>query len=56
MVIKGSEKRALYDAESLAFRLGVMLKEARIEANLTQEELAEKTGTKKVISLELKEA
>jgi HTH-type transcriptional regulator / antitoxin HipB len=44
---KGSEKRALYDAESLAFRLGVMLKEARIEANLTQEELAEKTGTKK---------
>lgn len=47
MVIKGSEKRALYDAESLAFRLGVMLKEARIEANLTQEELAEKTGTKK---------
>ncbi len=24
-----------------------MLKEARIEANLTQEELAEKTGTKK---------
>jgi transcriptional regulator with XRE-family HTH domain len=24
-----------------------MLKEARVEANLTQEELAEKTGTKK---------
>lgn len=32
---------------SLAFRLGVMLKEARKEANLTQEELAQKTGTKK---------
>jgi DNA-binding XRE family transcriptional regulator len=44
---KGSDKRDLYDAESLAFRLGVMLKEARIEANLTQEELAQKTGTKK---------
>jgi len=39
---KGSDKRDLYDAESLAFRLGVMLKEARIEANLTQEELAQK--------------
>jgi transcriptional regulator with XRE-family HTH domain len=26
-----------------------MLKEARVEAKLTQEELAEKTGTKKVI-------
>lgn len=44
---KGSEKRDLYDSESLSFRLGVMLKEARLEANLTQEELAEKTGTKK---------
>jgi DNA-binding XRE family transcriptional regulator len=44
---KGTDKRDLYDAESLAFRLGVMLKEARIEANLTQEELAQKTGTKK---------
>ncbi len=44
---KGSQKRDDYDAESLAFRLGVMLKEARKEANLTQEELAERTGTKK---------
>ncbi|TVR77314.1 MAG: XRE family transcriptional regulator [Chitinophagaceae bacterium] len=44
---KGSAKRDQYDADSLAFRLGVMLKEARIEANLTQEELAQKTGTKK---------
>ncbi|MEB2782884.1 helix-turn-helix transcriptional regulator [Algoriphagus sp. C2-6-M1] len=35
------------DADSLAFRLGIMLKEARKEAKLTQEELAEKTGTKK---------
>jgi ribosome-binding protein aMBF1 (putative translation factor) len=45
--LKGTEKRDKYDAESLAFRLGAMLKEARREANLTQEELAHRTGTKK---------
>jgi HTH-type transcriptional regulator/antitoxin HipB len=44
---KGNVQRDQFDADSLAFRLGVMLKEARVEANLTQEELAEKTGTKK---------
>jgi HTH-type transcriptional regulator/antitoxin HipB len=44
---KGTAKRDKYDADSLAFRLGVMLKEARQEANITQEELAERTGTKK---------
>jgi len=44
---KGTESRDKYDADSLAFRLGVMLKEARKEANLTQEQLAKKTGTKK---------
>ncbi|QMU65852.1 MAG: helix-turn-helix domain-containing protein [Flavobacteriaceae bacterium] len=44
---KGTTMRDKYDADSLAFRLGVMLKEARKEANLTQEELAERTGTKK---------
>lgn len=44
---KGSTERDQFDADSLAFRLGVMLKEARVEANLTQEELAAKTGTKK---------
>ena len=44
---KGTEARDKFDADSLAFRLGVMLKEARKEANLTQEELAERTGTKK---------
>lgn len=44
---KGSIDRDRFEADSLAFRLGVMLKEARIEANLTQEELAERTGTKK---------
>lgn len=45
--MKGTEKRDMYDADSLAFRLGAMLKEARKQANLTQEELAAKTGTKK---------
>ena len=44
---KGTPERDQFDADSLAFRLGIMLKEARIEANLTQEKLAGKTGTKK---------
>ena len=44
---KGHRRRDRYEAESLAFRLGVMLKEARKEAKITQEELARKTGTKK---------
>ncbi|NBW72245.1 MAG: XRE family transcriptional regulator [Flavobacteriia bacterium] len=44
---KGNTERNQFDADSLAFRLGAMLKEARVEANLTQEELAQKTGTKK---------
>jgi ribosome-binding protein aMBF1 (putative translation factor) len=44
---KGTPDRDNYDAESLAFRLGVMLREARKEAQLTQEQLAQKTGTKK---------
>lgn len=44
---KGTPQRDKFDADSLAFRLGVMLKEARKSANLTQEQLAERTGTKK---------
>ena len=44
---KGSASRNKYDADSLAFRLGVMLKEARNDAMITQEELAKRTGTKK---------
>jgi len=44
---KGTKLRAKFDADSLAFRLGVMLKEARKEAKMTQEQLATKTGTKK---------
>lgn len=48
---KGNPKRNQFDTDSLAFRLGVMLKEARVEAHLTQEELADKTGTKKKLYL-----
>ena len=44
---KGTPSRDKYESDSLAFRLGVMLKEARKDANITQEELARKTGTKK---------
>lgn len=44
---KGTSARDKFDADSLAFRLGVMLKEARKEANVTQAQLAKKTGTQK---------
>jgi HTH-type transcriptional regulator / antitoxin HipB len=44
---KGTKKREKFETNSVAFRLGEMLKEERKKANLTQEELAEKTGTKK---------
>ena len=44
---KGTASRDKYDADSLAFRLGVMLKEARNDALITQDELAKRTGTKK---------
>jgi len=44
---KGTTARDKYDADSLAFRLGVMLKEARKSAMITQDELAQRTGTKK---------
>ena len=43
----GKDRRLEFEAESLAFRLGEMLKEARKEAKLTQDDLAKKTGTKK---------
>ena len=44
---KGTLRREKFETDSLAFRLGEMLKEERKKANLTQEQLAEKTGTKK---------
>ena len=43
----GSESRNNYEEKSQMFIVSEMLKEARKEANLTQEQLAEKSGTKK---------
>lgn len=43
----GTETRNQYGENAQMFIISEMLKEARKEANLTQEQLAEKTGTKK---------
>nr|WP_294939318.1 helix-turn-helix transcriptional regulator [uncultured Flavobacterium sp.] len=43
----GTESRNTYEENSQMFIISEMLKEARKEAKLTQEQLAEKTGTKK---------
>jgi ribosome-binding protein aMBF1 (putative translation factor) len=43
----GTPERILFDIESKAFRIGVIIKEARLSSNLTQEELANRIGTKK---------
>jgi len=43
----GTESRNEYEERSQMFIVSEMLKEARKEANLTQEQLAKKTGTKK---------
>lgn len=43
----GSESRNKYEEGAQIFIVSEMLKEARKEANLTQEQLAEKAGTKK---------
>ncbi|MFT4523325.1 MAG: HTH-type transcriptional regulator/antitoxin HipB [Bacteroidia bacterium] len=45
--VRGTKNRDAYEINSLSFRLGEMLKEARKASNLTQEQLALKTGTKK---------
>lgn len=43
----GTESRSAYEESSQMFIISEMLKEARREAKLTQEQLAEKAGTKK---------
>jgi len=43
----GTDSRNEYDEQAQMFIVSEMLKEARREANLTQEQLANKTGTKK---------
>jgi len=44
---KGNVKREKWEQEFEAFRLGVLLEEARHRLGMTQEELAEKCGTNK---------
>lgn len=43
----GSESRNSYEENAQMFIISEMLKEARKEAKMTQEQLAEKAGTKK---------
>jgi HTH-type transcriptional regulator / antitoxin HipB len=43
----GSNKRTEFEIKAKAFAIGELIREARKEAHLTQEELAEKTGTRK---------
>ena len=43
----GTESRVEYEENAQMFIISEMLKQARKEANMTQEQLAEKTGTKK---------
>lgn len=44
---KGEKKREQWEQEFEAFKLGVLLEEARLKLGLTQEQLAEKVGTNK---------
>lgn len=43
----GTPERDEFERKSHAFRLGVMIQEARKEAHMTQEELARRASTKK---------
>ena len=43
----GTEKRLDFEKKATAFAIGEILREARKEANMTQEQLALKTGTGK---------
>ncbi len=44
---KGTKKRDRFDAEYEAFKLGVLIQQARQEKGLTQEQVAELSGTNK---------
>ena len=46
---RGEEKREIWEQEFEAFRLGVLLEQARIKLGMTQEELAEKCGDRKSV-------
>lgn len=43
----GSEKRVNFEIKAKAFAIGELIKEERRLAHLTQQQLADKTGTKK---------
>lgn len=43
----GSVKRTEFEIKAKAFAIGELIKAERLSAHLTQEQLAEKTGTKK---------
>jgi len=43
----GSEKRTEFEIKAKAFAIGEILRDARKEAKMTQEDLANKTGTRK---------
>lgn len=43
----GSVQRVEFEIKAKAFAIGELIKEERLSAKLTQEQLAEKTGTKK---------
>ena len=43
----GTEKRTEFEIKAKSFAIGEILREARKDAQMTQEELARKTGTKK---------
>ena len=45
--LQGSATRTEFDMKAQSFILGELLKEERMKANLTQAEMARKTGTKK---------
>lgn len=52
----GTATRTEFESKAQAFVIGELLKEERAKANLTQEALAERTGTKKATFQELKMA
>ena len=44
---KGTEKREQFECEYDAFKLGVLIQQARVQKGLTQEQLADLAGTNK---------
>jgi len=43
----GSEKRTEFEIKAKSFAIGEILRDARKEAHMTQDQLADKTGTRK---------